>query len=70
MIFLSFNARKRPLPGPLFCCLLRFFVCFVLLAPLAELGDLKTILEDLLVLMGHVVDPVASRALELNKIIL
>jgi predicted membrane protein len=53
-----------------FSFLLGFLVIGVLLAPLAELGHLKTGLELLLVLVGVVVHPVALGAFELDEILL
>jgi hypothetical protein len=45
-------------------------VGFVLLAPLAELLQFQTLLDGLLVLLGEVIDAVASPALHFDEIFL
>jgi hypothetical protein len=45
-------------------------VVLVLLAMLAELGQLHTLLELLLVLVGEVVHPLAAGAFELDQVVL
>lgn len=50
--------------------LLRLFMRCALLAMLAELRDLKTSLEFLLILRGMIIDATADRAFKLDEIIL
>lgn len=71
LFYLAARIRKiknRPMKGGFL--LLRFLVCDVLLAPLAELGELQAILELFLVLVAVIVHPLALGTFHFCEIVL